>query len=407
MEDEFGYSGENKKEIYMPKGYAPSVFVSSTCYDLSQVRADLKRFLESMGLDPVLSETPVFPVSPQIGPVENCLRAVRERADIFVLIVGDRYGSQDESGKSITNMEYFEAKGKGIPVYIFVLKQVLSMLPIWKTNPLANYDSVVDTPKLFEFVENLRSSQDHWVFEFEEVAHITDVLRRQLAYLFMEGLALREKVKGLKLPIALTDLSARSLQLVLERPVGWEYRLFTSVLAEEIEKDQEFRWDLKYGLKFAAIRPLDNVALMLQWIQQKLADIGGLVHSANRLMNQAIQEALGPLGVPGDAEHIVYVSRRIARIRKELLTWSIKFNCAEVKPECKRLLSLISTFSKDAVDQLESIPGRLDAEISKALEARKRGEEYTAKLMLKFSGPNSDEIEAEFEKVSQMLPNLL
>jgi hypothetical protein len=391
----------------MPKGYAPSVFVSSTCYDLSQVRADLKRFLEGMGLDPVLSEMPVFPVSPQIGPVENCLRAVRERADIFVLIVGARYGTQGKSGKSITNMEYLEAKGKGVPVYIFVLKQVLSMLPIWKTNPLADYESVVDTPKLFEFVENLRSSQDHWVFEFEEVAHITDVLRRQLAYLFMEGLAFREKVKGLKLPVALTDLSARSLQLVLERPVGWEFRLFTSVLAEEIEKDQEFSWDLKYGLKIGAVRPLDNVALMMQWVQQKLADIGGLVHSADRLMNQAIQEALGPPGVPGDAERIVYVSRRIARVRKELLAWSIEFNCADVQPECERLLSLISTSSKDVVDQLESIPGKFNAEISKALEARNRGEEYTAKLMLKFSMPNSEEIATEFEKLSQMLPGLL
>jgi Domain of unknown function (DUF4062) len=90
----------------MPKGYPPSVFVSSTCYDLNQVRADLRRFLEGMGFDAILSETPAFPVNPQISPVENCLRAVKERADIFVLIVGARYGSQNESGRSITNLEY-------------------------------------------------------------------------------------------------------------------------------------------------------------------------------------------------------------------------------------------------------------------------------------------------------------
>jgi hypothetical protein len=174
-----------------------------------------------------------------------------------------------------------------------------------------------------------------------------------------------------------------------------------------MDKDQEFSWDLKHGLKIGAVRPLDNVALMMQWIQQKLADIGGLMHSADRLMNQAIQEALGPPGVPGDAVHIVYVSRRIARIRKELLAWSIEFNCAAVKPECDRLLSLISTFSKDAVDKLESIPGSLDAEISKALEARKRGEQYTAKVVLSVSILNNDEITAEFERLSQMLPSLL
>lgn len=40
----------------MPKGYSPAVFVSSTCYDLSQIRADLKIFIESIGLDPALSE---------------------------------------------------------------------------------------------------------------------------------------------------------------------------------------------------------------------------------------------------------------------------------------------------------------------------------------------------------------
>ncbi|MEO8426597.1 MAG: DUF4062 domain-containing protein [Verrucomicrobiota bacterium] len=135
------------------------MFVSSTCYDLNKVRADMKRFLENMGLDPVRSETPAFPVSPQTSPVENCLRAVKERADIFVLIVGARYGSQNGSGRSVTNLEYLEAKAKGIPVYVFVLKQILSVLPVWKMNPQANYQGTVDTPKLFEFVEMLRGPQ--------------------------------------------------------------------------------------------------------------------------------------------------------------------------------------------------------------------------------------------------------
>jgi hypothetical protein len=65
----------------MPKGFPPSVFVSSTCYNLNQVRADLKHFLDDLGLDPVLSEAPAFPVNPQTSPVENCLRAVKERSD--------------------------------------------------------------------------------------------------------------------------------------------------------------------------------------------------------------------------------------------------------------------------------------------------------------------------------------
>src|SRR5258706_13755541 len=302
----------------MPKGYPPSVFVSSTCYELNQVRADMKRFLEIMGLDPILSETPSFPVNPQTSPVENCLQAVKERADIFVLIVGARYGSQNESGKSITNLEYLEAKAKGVPVYVFVLKQILNVLPVWKKNPQANYEGTVDTPKLFEFVDVLRNSKDHWVFEFEEAQHIMDTLCRQLAYLFMEGLILREKVKDLRLSPALTELSGKCLKLMLERPTGWEYSFFSTVLADEMNADQELKWDLQYGLKITHIHGLDDLLTMYNWIQQKLSDMQALALSAGQLMNQAIQDALGKPGEPGDPEHLGYVARRLAKIRKEL-----------------------------------------------------------------------------------------
>jgi Domain of unknown function (DUF4062) len=40
------------------------MFVSSTCYDLSQVRADLRDFLLSLGIEPVMSEFDTFPIDP-------------------------------------------------------------------------------------------------------------------------------------------------------------------------------------------------------------------------------------------------------------------------------------------------------------------------------------------------------
>ena len=52
----------------------PTVFISSTCYDL--------------GLEVLLSEYSSFPIDPSLGIVDNCLRVVQERADIFILIKG-------------------------------------------------------------------------------------------------------------------------------------------------------------------------------------------------------------------------------------------------------------------------------------------------------------------------------
>jgi hypothetical protein len=68
------------------------------------------------------------------------------------------------------------------------------------------------------------------------------------------------------------------------------------------------------------------------------------------------------------------------------------------------LLSLISEMSKNVIEELESIPSRLDSEITKVLEALGRGEKYTAKVMLTLTIPHSDEIASEFEKLSQLSP---
>jgi Domain of unknown function (DUF4062) len=74
----------------------PAVMISSTFYDLAQVRADLLDFLQNeVGYRPLLSEHKSFPVDPDADTVENCKRRVERDADIFVLIIGGRYGYVD------------------------------------------------------------------------------------------------------------------------------------------------------------------------------------------------------------------------------------------------------------------------------------------------------------------------
>ena len=65
----------------MPKGSRTTLFVSSTCYDLAQLRTDLREFAESLGLEPILSELETFPVDPSRDTVENCINAVRSHAE--------------------------------------------------------------------------------------------------------------------------------------------------------------------------------------------------------------------------------------------------------------------------------------------------------------------------------------
>jgi hypothetical protein len=184
---------------------------------------------------PILSEFSSFPINPNLGAIENCLASVKGKADIFVLVVGGRYGSETENEKSVTNLEYLEAKVKGIPRYVFVQKSILTAFLVWQKNRSGDFSGFVDSSKLFEFVESLYDPKEkNWVFSFESAQDIIIILRTQLAYLFMDALTIRAKVLGCDLSEALKDLSSAALLLVVQKPFAWEYRLFSRVLCDEI-----------------------------------------------------------------------------------------------------------------------------------------------------------------------------
>ncbi|WP_420908864.1 DUF4062 domain-containing protein [Flintibacter muris] len=65
------------------------------------MRTDIKGFFEDqLGYNILLSEYSTFPLDPNIGTLNNCLRVVDERADIFVLVVGCRYGSVTDAART-------------------------------------------------------------------------------------------------------------------------------------------------------------------------------------------------------------------------------------------------------------------------------------------------------------------
>src|SRR5436853_3401046 len=94
----------------------PRIFVSSTYYDLKYIRASLELFVESLGFDAVLSEKGDIAYTSDRPLDESCYREV-DNADVFILIIGGRYGSEISSGskkpkafferyESITKKEY-------------------------------------------------------------------------------------------------------------------------------------------------------------------------------------------------------------------------------------------------------------------------------------------------------------
>jgi hypothetical protein len=388
----------------MTIGYEPSVFVSSTCYDLSQIRRDLFEFIESLGMNPVLSEFNSFPVDPNLDAVGNCLSRVNSNADIFVLIVGGRYGSQTESGKSVTNLEYLEAKATGIPCYIFIQKAILSTLPLWRNNPAADFSSHVDSKKLFKFIDSLTAPKSGWVFGFETAQDITEILRKQFAYLFKDALEVRAKLQQPELSNLKNRLSEKCLVIIVRKPFAWEYLLFNQALKDEIAKLSSSRKDLRYRIALGTGVYLNDLDQLIRWSQEKLAQLYRFIQSAENVVNVALPEATGAPGQAGLPEEIVYAGQRLGEIYQKLITWSLDFVEARGNEKFRKVIEIIGRASRNIISEIEDFSKTLDDKLKNAIIAHEStGESQTLAFRLTMTCPNMDDLDLELKRLAERM----
>lgn len=385
----------------MPRGFAPTVFVSSTCYDFGPIRAELKDFLETLGLTPVMSEAIGFPITPEVDTVTNCVNAVRDKADIFILIVGDRYGSETPSGDSVTMLEYREAKSLRLPVYVFLLDKMNTLLRIWEKNVGVKLEGMVDNPKVFEFIKQLKHEDSRWVFEFSAAGDIKTQLRGCLGQLFSEALIARKRLADAVLPTTLQNIGPTALKLVLERPRLWEFKLFRQILMDQLKSLEELRLDLRYNV---ILGPVTFVKLrdLSDWILHRTRHVQNVALSSQRIYGGATKEAFGAPGQPGDPELIVYSARRMAAVCEEVYRWRKDVLSATTKRAGLRVLEMFAEFSSTIASTVEGLPKLFDENIQAAEAALDRNEKGVAlNLEISIGSSVPADFASEMEKLTE------
>ena len=115
------------------------VFISSTVYDLLDIRDELEQSIRDAGLVPVLSDsaTSDFTVVPDANSIETCLTNVRA-SDYIVVVLSQRYGpSLIKAGYpdiSATHLEYQEAIKHSKFVFVYVRDRLESDYRLWRNN---------------------------------------------------------------------------------------------------------------------------------------------------------------------------------------------------------------------------------------------------------------------------------
>ena len=167
---------------------APTIFVSSTFYDLRYVREGLRRFIESLGYIAVLSEEGTVFYDPRTSAAEACLAEIGN-ADMLVLILGGRYGSPMPDGsQSVTNAEYQQAVEDKIPIFALVEGDTYADYLLYRANE-GNFDVLgqitfphADSVRIFEFIDEVRGQvTNNALVAFRTAADIEVYLRSQWA----------------------------------------------------------------------------------------------------------------------------------------------------------------------------------------------------------------------------------
>jgi cell division protein FtsB len=237
----------------------PRIFVSSTYYDLKHIRASLDLFIDSLGYDPILSEKGDIAYTHDRPLDESCYREA-ENSDIFVLIVGGRYGSEASSSatsirgdfyeryESITKKEFESAISRDIPAYILIERSVYSEYRTFLKNKgrrdviYAHADSV----NIFRFIDGILSlPRNNPIQSFEKFEEIESWLRDQWAGLFREMLrrqSQQQQMAGLTAQVAELKETNETLRRYLEAVMtGASTKESTELIESEEKRLEEVR----------------------------------------------------------------------------------------------------------------------------------------------------------------------
>lgn len=189
------------------------VFISSTCYDLSLLRSQLRIFIKNMGYEPIMSDYEDILYDPRIHTHTSCVDEV-QNCDILVLIIGSRFGGKanpealnrinfdvlnnetlsvdvlkEKECLSVTQLEVLKAIENAIPVYTFIDKRVWHDHALYEKNKASGIaDQIVfpsiekqETAKyIFNFINFVRlRTRGNNIFTFEKGQDIEDTLKKQ------------------------------------------------------------------------------------------------------------------------------------------------------------------------------------------------------------------------------------
>lgn len=190
-------------ELIDAMGFSPNVFLSSSCFELRDLRAAVRQWLTEMGFNPILSDVGGFPHSDGIPPYAACLKTLEE-CSLVIGVVDRYYGHTFDdwgpypryAGLAPTHAELRHALDMGKRVILYVHDDTWKFYEVWRKNCDAFATSApegLDVRTLEMFHELKKRTPAPWIDHFSDVASLLTSLKSEIINQLYLHLREREK----------------------------------------------------------------------------------------------------------------------------------------------------------------------------------------------------------------------
>lgn len=161
------------------------IFLSSTIYDLKDLRNTVEGSLRDRGYAILASESGNIPVDSSKHSYDICLNAARNCECLIAIIDGRFGGVMPSSTKSITQAEIEAALDNGKQVLVFVRQGVWDAKEIYKAYQKSGNQFIptklVDDERIFDLIDGIRRrARANWIFQFNLPSDLISQITRQL-----------------------------------------------------------------------------------------------------------------------------------------------------------------------------------------------------------------------------------
>lgn len=178
------------------------IFVSSACYELRDLRASIKAFLEGLGIKPMLSDDTGFPDYPGVSPYVSCLK-VLEDCPMAIGVIERHYGAKfadwapyaQYAGLSPTHAELRHALATKKRLRVYVHQGTLAVYEQWRKNRDKGivFQNGLSEDTLLLIEELKRHKPAPWIEGYDDASSILESLKKVLISEIYQSLMEQQK----------------------------------------------------------------------------------------------------------------------------------------------------------------------------------------------------------------------